>query len=882
MPAGKNRVKAPKRKRRPALPDEPGDAAHLRRLLDGIGVFVGMCTPEGILIEGNLAALRGTGFRRREVLGRPLSEIPALWPSPEDRAVLIDLLQRAAQGEVVHGEVSARLATGRIAIFDATFSPRRDASGRIRQIVLSGVDVTAHKAAESALIALNRSLRVLSACNAAVTRATDEQQLLQRICRLIVEAGGYRFAWVGYAEHDGARRVRPIAHAGHEAGYLAGLRVTWDESPHGRGPTGNAIRTGKPQRVRWIEREAAFEPWRSDSLARGYASSIAIPLLSGSTCFGALNIYSAVPDDFSDEEQVLLLNLAADLAYGIEALRTHSKHETAERRVHTFRSLLDRTNDLVYVIDAASGAILDVNDAVSRRLGYSREELLKMKVTDFSLTAAAAPWPDRVEAVRAVGSTVTEAQHRSRDGELVPLEVSLSYVEQDDRRYLVNVARDITERKRQQELIVRLGRVLRMQSTINAAVLRIEDRDELLQEACRIAVDIGGFDRAVVSIVNADGRSATPCFSAGPGTDFPVPATIRIAHGDEPDASLTSRALRTGKVEISSDVTQSEPPVAMRSELIERGFKVMVALPLVVEGAKVGALMLASRDPNLVRDEELLLLQDIMLSLSFALRSQRQASVAKFLETYDPSTGLARRTLFCQRVDRLLHEGLGSGQAPAVAVVDIRQMSHINDSYGRRFGDLLVQCVAERLKETVPNDDCIGDLGGGRFALLQFSLGAGDESINSLLDGAVFNEPFVIEARTIRVSCKSGVARFPTDGHDCSMLLEKAEAALKRAKETGEQYLHYQIEMHSELAEQLSLEHRLRTAVDQQQFAVHYQPQVNIRSGRIESIEALLRWNDPARGLVLPGAFLPLLESSGLIVNVGHWVLEQVARDCRH
>lgn len=734
----------------------------------------------------------------------------------------------------------------------------------------------APKAAE----AINRSLRVLSACNAALTRARDETELLQRICQIIIEVGGYRFAWVGYAEHSGERRVLPKAHAGHGAGYLEQLQVTWDDSPRGLGPTGRAIRTGEPQRARRIESEAGFEPWRSASLERGYASSIAIPLTVDAECIGALCIYSGVPEDFSDPEESQLLQLAADLAYGIEALRTRAQHERAERQLHTFRNLLDRTSDLLYVVDAASGAILDVNGAVERRLGYGRDELLKLNLVDISLTARAAPWPEAIEFVRAAGSAVIEGQHRCKDGTLVPVEVSLSYVEQDGRRYLISVARDITERNSQQAMITRLARVLRMQSAINAALLRIPDRDELLQEACRIATQVGGYDRAVLSLMNADGRSATPSFRSGEGTDFPVPEVVPIAQGDEPDATLTSRALRTGEVVVVSDVTQSEPPVAMRELLVKTGFKSLVALPLIVEGAKVGALMLASREANRVRDEELALLRDVTQSLSFALRSQRHAHVARFLEAYDPTTGLARRALFCQRIDRLLQERIGPELTPALAVVDLHQLTNINDGFGRPFGDLLLQSVAERLKSTVQRDDCIGSLGGGTFALLLPTPSSSEESVNSFLDSTVFGEPFSIEGRIIRVSCRSGVARFPTDGRDCNMLLEKAEAALKRAKDTGEQYLHYQMQMHGELAERLSLEHRLRSALDHEQFELYYQPQVSLTSGEVESVEALLRWNDPTRGVVTPAGFLRVLESSGMIINVGTWVLDRAARDC--
>jgi diguanylate cyclase (GGDEF)-like protein/PAS domain S-box-containing protein len=733
---------------------------------------------------------------------------------------------------------------------------------------------------DSDALAVNRSLRVLSACNAALTRATHESELLQRICRLIVEVGGYRFAWVGYAEDDPARRVRPVAHAGHEAGYLTRLEFAWDDSPPGNGPTGRAIRTGQTQCMRRIASASDFEPWRRECLARGYASSIAIPLMVGPGCIGVLRIYSGVPDHFGDAEEALLRELAAELAYGIGALRTRARHERAERQIHTFRRLLDRTNDLVYVIDAASGAILDTNSTVARRLGYRREELLTMKLADISVIAGAAPWTQVMEFLRRSGCAVVESHHRCKNGELLPVEVSFTHVEHERQCYVISVARDITERRRQEEMIARLGRLLRMQSAINAALLRIPDRDELLQEACRIATQVGGYDRAVLGLVTPDGRSITPSFRAGAAADFPEPEVLPIATGDEPDSSLSSRALRTGKVVVCSDIVHSESPVALRQVTIRTGFRSLVALPLIVEGARVGVLVLASRDPNRVRDEELLLLEDITQGLAFALRSQRHARAARFLEAYDPSTGLARRALFCQRVDRLLRERINTGQQLAVAVVDIHQLGNINDSFGRRFGDLLLQAVAERLRNTTQSDDCIGSLGGGTFALLQPALASAADSVNALLDSTVFGEPFAIEGRTIRVSCKSGLARHPTDGSDCSMLLEKAEAALKRAKETGEQYLHYQIQMHSELAERLSLEHRLRTAIEHEQFELHYQPQIDLQSGRIGSFEALLRWNDPARGLVAPGAFLPVLESSGLIVPVGNWVLERVVRDC--
>jgi nitrate/nitrite-specific signal transduction histidine kinase len=166
----------------------------------------------------------------------------------------------------------------------------------------------------------NRALRTLSECNQALVRATDEPELLNAICRTLVEAGGYRLAWVGFAEQDEAQTVRPVAQAGYEADYLETVNITWADSERGRGPTGTAIRTGQPVVARDILTDPAFAPWREQALKRGYASSITLPLLANGQTLGALTIHAAEPDAFQAEEVKLLTELANDLAYGIETL----------------------------------------------------------------------------------------------------------------------------------------------------------------------------------------------------------------------------------------------------------------------------------------------------------------------------------------------------------------------------------------------------------------------------------------------------------------------------------------------------------------------------------------------------------------------------------
>jgi len=434
-------------------------------------------------------------------------------------------------------------------------------------------------------------------------------------------------------------------------------------------------------------------------------------------------------------------------------------------------------------------------------------------------------------------------------------------------------------RRTAEERVTRLSRMLRMQSGINAAVVRIRDRDELLREACRLASQVGGYEHAVVSRVAADGRTAAPWYWANNELEAVAPKEFSIGDGTEPDTSLTGRALRTGEITVCANLANSEPAVAVREELLKRGLRSMVALPFVVDGARVGALSLISRETDLLRDEELALLQEVTANLSFALQYRQQEDAFQFLAYFDPLTGLAKRSLFCERLDDLLQHRMGPTIRPTVVAFDVDRLASVNDSLGRHVGDLLLQRVADRLKHQIEDDGRLGYLGGGTFALLLPEVSTSTENATALLESTVFREAFEVEGRALRASFKSGLARYPEDGEDGNTLVQRAEAALKQAKEAGEPYLHYKIQMHSDMADRLALEHKLRVALDEQQFVLHYQPQVNIASGRIEGVEALLRWNDPDEGLAVPARFLQVLESSGMIVAVGEWVLRQAAAD---
>ena len=184
----------------------------------------------------------------------------------------------------------------------------------------ASIDITETKKVQEELLQLNRTLNAHSKSSQAMMHCNDEFNYLNEVCKIIIEDCGYKMVWVGYAQNDKHKSVKPVAYYGFDKGYIDQMNITWDDSERGRGPTGTAIRTGKPTLCKNMLTDPAFEPWRKAAIERGYASSLVLPLISERKPFGAISIYSKEPDPFSESEINLLTELAADLAYGISFL----------------------------------------------------------------------------------------------------------------------------------------------------------------------------------------------------------------------------------------------------------------------------------------------------------------------------------------------------------------------------------------------------------------------------------------------------------------------------------------------------------------------------------------------------------------------------------
>lgn len=206
-------------------------------------------------------------------------------------------------------------------------TPVRDERGNLAGAVVSFIDISERRTREQALAHAVRALRTLSTINQGLVHAVDEPQLLQKVCQGIVERGGYRMAWVGYADDNPEQTVTPMAQAGVEEGYLSRLGLTWADTERGQGPTGRAIRTGEAQLVRDIHTDPGYALWRELAEAHGYASSYTYPLTVAGRRVGALCIYAAETDAFDEGELSLLAELGEDLAYGIETLRTRIERD---------------------------------------------------------------------------------------------------------------------------------------------------------------------------------------------------------------------------------------------------------------------------------------------------------------------------------------------------------------------------------------------------------------------------------------------------------------------------------------------------------------------------------------------------------------------------
>jgi diguanylate cyclase (GGDEF)-like protein len=403
----------------------------------------------------------------------------------------------------------------------------------------------------------------------------------------------------------------------------------------------------------------------------------------------------------------------------------------------------------------------------------------------------------------------------------------------------------------QQMRVERLNRTLATLSAINALIVRAYDRQALLDEACRIAVEKGGFRLAAIGLTDAS-RRLTLAARAGEGS---------------PEREL--ERLKIGTQAMIWNDTQAGS---------------FVALPLIVEEEPAGVLLLYAKVRDFFDDEEMRLLHELAGDISFALHHLEQKARMDYLAYHDSLTDLPNRSLFTDRMTQALNAARREKRFAAAVFVDVERFRMVNETFGRKAGDDLLRTIGTRLRAAAREQDTVARIGADHFAIAVAPFDRPGDTTHWLIDriDQAFAQPIAVDGVELRVTLKAGVGVFPADGESTESLCANAETALNKAKQANQRYLFYAPEMNARVAESLAMENRLRRALEEGRLGLHYQPKIDVKSGAIAGLEALIRWTDPELGAVPPSRFVGLLEETGMILAAGRWALHQAASDIRH
>lgn len=436
----------------------------------------------------------------------------------------------------------------------------------------------------------------------------------------------------------------------------------------------------------------------------------------------------------------------------------------------------------------------------------------------------------------------------------------------------------------------RLNRNLVLLSECNLAMLKIENESLLLQEICRLIVEKGGYLMAWVGYAEHDAdKTVRPLAAYGFNNHYLQ--QVKISWGEnEYGFGPTGTAIRSGSTDINQDYLNNPRMAPWRERALQYGFQSSIAIPLNSSKGIFGALTIYAAEPFVFNPDEVKLLQELADDLSYGMETlrtrgehQRNEEKIAFLAYHDALTQLPNRTLLRELFKKLTLQATRHKCKLGIALLDIDNFKHINETLGHNIGDTLLVQVTERLSANIGEHDVISRLNGDKFVFI-FSEQHTDTDIQHNIQRLIsaFSSPFDIEGNIIDSTASIGICMFPDEGQDLETLIRKADIAMSIAKEGGgNTYQFFTQKMHADADEKMQLMGQLHNAIKNQQLSLHYQAQLDIQQNRMIGFEALLRWQHPDKGNISPAVFVPLAESNGLIVPIGDWVIHEACRQAK-